>query len=65
MEKGKTYTENELGEKAHLEEEIRNIFHKDTISDISVVIGNMLLRKWKKLVEWKEDDVPFLKEDET
>jgi hypothetical protein len=63
MEKGKTYTENELGEKAHLEEEIRNIFYKDTISDISVVIGNMLLRKWKKLVEWKEDDVPFLKED--
>ena len=63
MERGKTYTENELGEKKVLEEEIRDIFYKDTISDISVIIGNMLLRKWKQLVEWTEDTTPFLIED--
>ena len=55
MEKGNTYTENELEEKAHLEEEIRFIFNRDYISKDLVKAGNMLLRKWKKLVEWKED----------
>ena len=63
MERGKTYTENEMEDVEFLEEEIKTIFHKDVISDISVVIGNMLLRKWKKLTNWKENDVSFLKEN--
>lgn len=66
MEKGKTYTENELGEKRLLEREIKNIFFRDYISNTLVKVGNRLLEKWKNLVEWQEDDVPFLKDnDET
>lgn len=63
MEKGKTYTENELGEKEYLEKEIRIIFFRDYISNTLVKVGNRLLEKWKNLVEWQEDDIPFLKED--
>jgi hypothetical protein len=63
MESGRTYTENELGEKRLLEREIRFIFNRDYISNALVKAGNVLIKKWKKLVEWKEDDVPFLKED--
>jgi len=58
MEKGNTYTENELEEKAHLEEEIRFILNLDYISNVSVTVGNMLIKRWKQLVEWKEDDTP-------
>lgn len=64
MEKGKTYTENELGEKEYLEKEIRIIFFRDYISNTLVKVGNRLLEKWKNLVEWQEDDVPFLKDDD-
>ena len=63
MERGKTYTENEMEDVEFLEEEIKTIFYKDVISDMSVIIGNMLLRKWKRLTNWKENDVPFLKEN--
>lgn len=62
MEKGKTYTENELGEKRLLEREIRFIFNRDSISNTVVKAGNRLIKKWKKLVEWEEDTTPFLKE---
>ena len=63
MESGRTYTENELGEKRLLEREIKFIFNRDYISKALVKSGNRLIERWKKLVEWKEDDVPFLKED--
>jgi hypothetical protein len=64
MESGKTYTENELGEKEYLEKEIRIIFFRNSISDVLVKVGNRLLEKWKNLVEWQEDDIPFLKEND-
>lgn len=62
MEKGKTYTENELGEKNLLEEEIRFIFNRDFVSKSLVTAGNRLIKKWKKIVEWEEDTTPFLKD---
>jgi hypothetical protein len=58
MESGKTYTENELGEKRLLEREIKFIFNRDYISKALVKAGNRLIERWKKLVEWKEDDTP-------
>jgi len=63
MEKGLTYTENELGEKEYLEKEIKLIFFRDSISNTLVKVGNRLLEKWKKLVQWEEDTVPFLIEE--
>ena len=63
MEKGLTYTENELGEKDFLEREIRLIFFRDKISNTLVKVGNKLLEKWKKLVQWEEDTIPFLIEE--
>lgn len=62
MEKGKTYTENELGEKNLLEEEIRFIFNREFVSKSLVTAGNRLIKKWKKIVEWEEDTTPFLKD---
>lgn len=62
MEKGKTYTENELGEKRLLEREIRFIFNRDSISNTVVKAANRLIKRWKKIVEWEEDTTPFLKE---
>jgi len=62
MEKGKTYTENELGEKNLLEREIRFIFNRDFVSKSLVTAGNKLIKKWKKIVEWEEDTTPFLKD---
>lgn len=53
MEKGKTYTENELGE---LEEDIRDIFYKEHITSFLVHKANRLIKKWKKLTNWKEND---------
>ena len=64
MEKGLTYTENELGEKRFLEREIRFIFFRDKISNTMVKAGNRLLEKWKKLVQWEEDTIPFLIEED-
>ena len=63
MENGLTYTENELGEKDFLEKEIRLIFFRDKISDTLVKVGNRLLQRWKKLVQWEEDTIPFLIEE--
>ena len=63
MEKGLTYTENELGEKRLLEREIRFIFFRDKISNTLVKTSNKLLEKWKKLVQWEEDTIPFLIEE--
>jgi hypothetical protein len=65
MESGKTYTENELGEKNLLEREIRFIFNKDFVSKALVTAGNKLIKRWKNLVEWKEDTTPVLKDDKT
>ena len=62
MEKGKTYTENELGEKEYLEREIKNIFNREFVSKSLVTAGNRLIKKWKTLVEWEEDTTPVLKE---
>lgn len=62
MEKGKTYTENELGEKNLLEEEIRFIFNREFVSKSLVTAGNRLIKKWSKLVEWEEDTTPVLKD---
>jgi hypothetical protein len=62
MEKGKTYTENELGEKRFLEREIKNIFNREFVSKALVIAGNRLIKRWKTLVEWEEDATPVLKE---
>ena len=58
MESGKTYTENELGEKNLIEEEIRFIFNRESVSDALVNVGNRLFERWKKLTNWQEDDTP-------
>ena len=65
MESGRTYTENELGEKRLLEREIKFIFNKEFVSKALVKAGNRLIERWKKLVEWEEDTTPFLKDDKT
>jgi hypothetical protein len=54
MNTGRSYTENELGEKQRLEEEIKTIFNKDYIPLILVYKANSLLAKWKRLTGWKE-----------
>jgi hypothetical protein len=54
MEPGRTYTENELGEKQKLEEDIKSIFNKDYIPTFLVHKANSLLVKWKRLTGWKE-----------
>jgi hypothetical protein len=54
MEPGRTYTENELGEKEKLEEDIKSIFNKDYIPTFLVHKANSLLAKWKMLTGWKE-----------
>ena len=64
MERGRSYTEEELGEKEYLEKEIKIIFFIDEISSTMVKICNRLLQKWKKLVNWQEDTVPFLIEED-
>jgi len=64
MERGRSYTEEELGEKEYLEKEIKIIFFIDEISSTMVKTGNRLLQKWKKLVNWQEDTVPFLIEED-
>lgn len=61
MEKGKTYTENELGEKNLLEREIKFIFNREFVSKSLVTAGNRLIKKWKNIVEWEEDTTPVLK----
>ena len=63
MENGRTYTENELGEKVkEVETEIRFIFNKDFIPSFLVQKANRLFTKWKLLTNWKEDDTPAYEE---
>lgn len=63
MYKGKSYTENELGEKIQeTEEEIKSIFNKDYIPSFLAQRGKRLINKWKLLTNWKEDDTPAFKE---
>ena len=62
MEEAK-YTEEQLGEKEYLEREIRRIFFKDKISVRLTITGKVLLKRWKKLVQWKECTIPFLIEE--
>ena len=50
MERGRSYTEEELGEKEYLEKEIKIIFFIDEISSTMVKICNRLLQKGKKLI---------------
>jgi len=54
MEKGTTYTENEMEEIEFLEEEIKTIFYKDYIPDNLAKIGTKMINKWKQLTNWKE-----------
>lgn len=62
MYKGKSYTENELGEKIQeTEEEIKSIFNKDYIPSFLAQRGKRLINKWKLLTNWKEDDTPAFK----
>ena len=57
MERGKTYTENELGEKIEeIETDIKDIFDKDYIPYFLVNKANRLIKKWKKLTNWKEEN---------
>ena len=63
MESGKTYTENELGEKVkEVETEIKYIFNKEYIPTFLVQRANRLFAKWKLLTNWKEDDTPAYQE---
>jgi hypothetical protein len=63
MEPGRTYTENELGEKIkEVETEIKFIFNKDFIPSFLVQRANRLFTKWKLLTNWKEDDIPAYEE---
>ena len=63
MEKGRTYTENELGEKVkEVETEIISIFNKDFIPSFLAHRGKRLITKWKLLTNWKEDDTPAYEE---
>jgi hypothetical protein len=63
MEPGRTYTENELGEKVkEVETEIKSIFNKDFIPSFLVQKANRLFTKWKLLTNWKEDDTPAYEE---
>lgn len=39
---------------ADLEVKIRNVFNNEVVNDMSVVIGNDLIAKWKKLTNWVE-----------
>ena len=63
MEEEAKYTEEQLGEKEYLEREIRRIFFKDKISNKLVKTGCLLLKRWKKLVQWKECTIPFIIEE--
>jgi hypothetical protein len=63
MYQGKSYTENELGEKIQeTEEEIKSIFNKEYIPSFLAQRGKRLFAKWKLLTNWKEDDTPAFKE---
>jgi hypothetical protein len=58
MNTGRSYTENELGEKQKLEEDIKTIFNKDYIPSFLVHKANSLIAKWTQLTKWKEDNTP-------
>ena len=58
MEIGRTYTENELGEKQRLEEDIKTIFNKDYIPSFLVHKANSLIAKWIQITNWREDNTP-------
>lgn len=59
LNKGHSYTENELGEKIHeIEKEIRTIFRMAHIPLFFIQRANLLFAKWKVLNNWKEDDTP-------
>lgn len=61
MEKGRTYTEHELGEKIkETEKEIISIFNKEYIPTFLVQKANKLITKWKLLTNWEEDDTPAI-----
>jgi hypothetical protein len=63
MEKGRSYTENELGEKVQkLEVEIKTIFYKEYISSFLVKKATKLIKKWKVLTGWVEDSTPASEE---
>jgi hypothetical protein len=59
MERGRSYTEEELGEKEYLEKEIKIIFFIDEISSTMVKICNRLLQKGKKLINWAREYCTF------
>ncbi len=44
-----------------LENEIKSIFAKNTITDADVQLGNYLIKRWKKLTNWVADATPVLK----
>jgi hypothetical protein len=63
MNKGRSYTENELGEKIEaVEKEIKSIYKMRTIPLFYVEKSKVLFAKWKLLTNWKEDDTPAFKE---
>lgn len=51
MEKGKTYTENEMEDIKFLEEENKTIFYKYYISNSLIKKGIKIIDKWKKLLK--------------
>jgi hypothetical protein len=63
MNKGESYTENELGQKIQqTEAEIISIFNKEYIPSFLIQRANRLISKWKVLTNWKEDDTPAYQE---
>jgi hypothetical protein len=63
MKKNYSYTSNEMGEdpmenKIKLENKIKDIFNKDKIRVMDVIIGNRLIKEWKKLTGYKSNDNP-------
>jgi hypothetical protein len=59
MNKGGSYTENELGKKIQeTEEEIISIFNKEYIPSFLAKKATRLIAKWKVLTNWEEDDTP-------
>jgi hypothetical protein len=58
MKKNITYTENEMGE---IETEIKAIFKREYVPSFLVKKANKLLKKWKIITNWQEDNTPAIK----
>jgi hypothetical protein len=63
MKQHYSYTANEMGEKPieikiSLENRIKAIFYKEKIKEVDVIVGNKLIKEWKKITGYKSIDNP-------